>query len=149
MKLDTKTRRAVFRAAFAVCWLAALAVLFVTGRGHTLLIDNAPLDGAIAAFQNVKVSVNGALPVTFGAGDRDRFFVRGTKARIKIEAGKGESSPALPFEAVLRLPLRPDALLLSLPRLAAGTGDALEEFTTAPAAPSTDESAANEVIDTP
>ncbi|MDR0538951.1 MAG: hypothetical protein LBG74_00390 [Spirochaetaceae bacterium] len=129
MKLDIRSRRFVFRAALVIVWFFALALLFVNARGHILLVDNAGKD-EYSAFSAVKVSVNGEKPLAFNAGDRDRFFVSGSKAHIKIEAGRGETHPSLPFETDIRLPLRPDALLLSLPRLAAGV-NALEVFNAA------------------
>ena len=107
----------------AAVWASALTLLFVTGRGHTLIIDNKNVDG-FAALDNIKVSVNGEKPVQFFSGDRDRFFVSGLKARIRIE-GK---DAALPFETAIRLPLAPDAFILSIPRLLSGT-QALEVFT--------------------
>lgn len=143
MKFDTKKRRLVFRALLVLVWLSALSALFAAGRGHTLLVDNIPVDD-LPALPNVKVSINaqsGAKPVVFMAGDRVRFFVRGTKLRVKIEA---EGSAAanldlrLPFEAVLPLPLRPDVFILSLPRLLAGK-QPLDVFVSTPPPTTEDE----------
>lgn len=126
-------RDIIIRAVFVVVWIGLAAFLFVHGRGHGLLIDNAGTED-LPAPGNISVTVNNGKPLSFTPGDRDRFSV-GSSVKIKIEAGKrgfgASSSPAvdgLPFETTLKLPFRPDTFILSIPRLLAGRDDALGVF---------------------
>jgi hypothetical protein len=135
MMVNAPGRRAIFRLALVFLWAAALVTLFITGRGHTLLVDNAAMNG-LESLGNIKVTVNGGKAVPFARDDRDRFTVSGLSVRVLIERGKGAGGDAtLPFETAVQLPLWPDALLLSLPKLIAGHGDALTVFEGLPAPP--------------
>jgi hypothetical protein len=144
MMMNAPARRAIFRLALVVLWAVSLAALFITGRGHTLIVDNGAaaktdLSGGLESLGDVKVTVNGGKAVPFARGDRDRFTVSGLSVRVLIERGRGGGGDAaFPFEAVVNLPLWPDALMLSLPRLAAGCDDALTVFEELPAPPPDD-----------
>jgi hypothetical protein len=121
-------------------WIGLGVIVFVTGRGHVLLVDNAEVDG-LAPLENAAVTINGGKPVSFYPNDRDRFTA-GRKIHIKIESrNKNAREAGLPFEAILKIPFAPDTLLLSLPKLVAGHEDALSVFTLGNTPPREDESA--------
>ncbi|MBN2811578.1 MAG: hypothetical protein JXP39_06770 [Spirochaetales bacterium] len=123
--MDAKTKKIGGRAVLAFVYVALLVVFFLTGRTHTILIDNkADPDGAWQAVRGMTVSVNGREPVEYLRGDRDREIVKGQKFSIRIEFFDGRD----PFEATLRVPLSVDTLLLSVPKLIDGIEPAMEKF---------------------
>jgi hypothetical protein len=126
---DGARRRRRLRVLLALVWIGLGAVLFISSRGHTLLVDNRNLqDLNIPAPDLITVSIDGGPPLEFLRGDRDRLVLGGIKHRIRVEFSDG--SP--PFEGSFRLPLREDMYLLSIPKLIRGIEPALEVFHTAP-----------------
>jgi hypothetical protein len=123
------TRRGILRAVLVAAWLGLGVLLFITGRGHTVLIDNRSIpDLSIQAPDLITVSVDGGPSLEFLRGDRDRLTLGGTKHRIRVNFSNG--APA--FEGTFRLPLRGDTYILSIPRLIQGIEPAVEIFLTAP-----------------
>ncbi|MDR1306531.1 MAG: hypothetical protein LBK74_03025 [Treponema sp.] len=122
------TRRTKFRIGIAAAWILLGAVLFMTNRGHSLLVDNRDVDPHIRAPDRISVSVDGKEGVAFFRGDRDRFTVTGSKHRIRVEFSGGEA----PFEGEFVLPVKEDMYLLSVPKMLAGTEPFVEVFRTAP-----------------
>ena len=135
---DGARRRRMLRALLVLAWIGLGAFLFITSRGHTLLVDNRNLqDLNIPAPPLVTVSVDGGPPLEFLRGDRDRLVLGGIRHRIRVEFSDG--SP--PFEGAFRLPLRGDTYLLSIPKLIRGIEPAVEFFHTAPEPRSPEEEA--------
>jgi hypothetical protein len=98
-------------------------------RGHTLLIDNRDLEAeGLRAPDPVAVTVDSGEEMSFFRGDRDRFSVRGSNHRIKIEFSDG--SPV--FERRFTLPLKDDMYILSVPKMINGIEPYVEVFHTAP-----------------
>jgi hypothetical protein len=76
--MNTKKKRLIVRATLVVAYVLAIAVVFVTGKEHTLLIDNMEVDeGRIAAFEEVLVSIDGRESVEYYADDRDMTVLKG------------------------------------------------------------------------
>ena len=72
------------RAAIAVLYILLALCMFVTGRTHTVLIDNhGAEDGSYKAIKNMTVTVNRNAPSEFMKGDLDKFTVRGQKLVIR------------------------------------------------------------------
>jgi hypothetical protein len=109
-----KKRRLIIRAALVVFWLCLGVFIFITNRGHTVLVDNRNLqEENIRAPDMIKVSLDGGKALEFFRGDRDIFEVGGGNHRIRIEFSDG--TPA--FEENFSLTLMPDMFLLSIPRM--------------------------------
>jgi hypothetical protein len=123
----TFTRRTGFRLGIGAAWILLGAALFITSRGHSLLVDNRDADPQIRAPEQISVSIDGKEGVVFFRGDRDRFTVTGSKHRIRVEFPGG-----VPFEGEFVLPIKDDMYLLSVPKMLSGTEPFVEVFRTAP-----------------
>ncbi|MDR2500671.1 MAG: hypothetical protein LBD37_06275 [Treponema sp.] len=122
-------KRNLLRGSIAVAWLALGALIFITSRGHSLLVDNRNVEAPfLEAPRELRFSLNGGKMTDFYRGDRDRFTLAGSRHRIRIEFPGGGD----PFEGEFVLPIKDDMYLLSLPKLLAGMEDAVEVFRSAP-----------------
>ncbi|MDR2303313.1 MAG: hypothetical protein LBE10_01815 [Treponema sp.] len=122
-------KRVLIRSCLILLWILLGIVIFVTFRGHTLLIDNHDVEAAgLKAPDPVTVTVNSGEELSFFRGDRDRFSVRGSNHRIKIEFGNGKPV----FEGYFTLPLKDDMYILSIPKMINGIEPYVEVFHTAP-----------------
>jgi hypothetical protein len=107
-------RRLLIRALICVLWISLGLVIFIVCRGHTLLVDNRNIEeGAIRAPDLITVFIDKGKGVEFFRGDRDRFTLRGSNHRIRVEFTNGQP----PFETAFTLPIRDDAYILSVPRM--------------------------------
>lgn len=121
-------RRILIRSALVLLWVGLGVLLFVTRRGHTLLVDNkGDPAGAYGAVDLMVVKMNGGKGVEFFKGDRDKFALAGSRHRIRIEFADGRS----PEERDFTLPLKHDVYLLSVPKMLAGVEPFLEPFAAA------------------
>lgn len=115
----------IVRSIVAVVYLLLAVCMFVTGRSHTVLIDNhAAEDGSYKAIKSMTVTVNRNPPSEFMKGDRDKFTVKGQKLVIKVESFDGSADGVY----TLKIPLAEDSVIVSVPRLAAGMDGAMEHF---------------------
>lgn len=135
--MNARRRRLLVRSALIAAYLGLTALVFVLGRGHTLLLDNKDTDGA-RAIDGVVVSVNGGEEIELYPGDRDKAVVQGQRHSVAIETLDGKK-----IERAIRLPLGHDMLLLSIPRLAAGKEPILTPFVPKDAAPPPEEPEGN------
>ena len=110
MALEKKKIRIIVRSAVAVVYLLLAVCMFITGRSHTVLIDNH--------------AVNHNPPSEFMKGDRDKFTVKGQKLVIKVQSFDGSIDEVY----TLKIPLAEDSVIVSVPRLAAGLDGAMEHF---------------------
>lgn len=142
IKLDPKnTRRWGIRAGLAVVYLATAVVLFITGKGHTILVDNkADPAGTYPAVRSAVVSINREKPMEFYPGDRDKFVVQGQKHKIRVKLLSGPGGEEREFE--FSVPLSEDMTLLSLSKLMANVEPWTETFV----APTVQERAAARAI---
>ena len=128
--LDPKirTRRLLIRVAVLVVYAGLLALTFVTGKGHTILIDNKNMeDGSVAAIDGVLVSVDGREALELYKGDRDKAVVKGQAHTISVEI----ISSGKVIKKRISLPIDTEMLLLSVPMLAAGLEPAVVPFVAA------------------
>jgi hypothetical protein len=135
-----KRRRTAVRAGLVAVYFGLVALTFVAGKGHTILVDNkAPADGSVKAIDGVMVSVDGREALEMYVGDRDIARVKGQSHRVSIEIISGGEK----LEKTVRLPLDDDMVLLSLPKLVGGIEPFLERFTALEAAPPPNEAVGN------
>ncbi len=115
------------RGGLVLCYLLLALAMFLTGRTHTLLVDNkGGQDGTYRAVNGMTVRVNGGAPEEMLRNDRILLTVKGQRIRLDVEFFDG--SPRREF--ALKIPLFQDTVLLSVPRLLAGMEPALEAFST-------------------
>ena len=99
--------------------------MFVTGRSHTVFIDNRSAeDGSYNAIKSMTVTVNHNKPSEFMKGDRDKFIIKGQKLKIKVESFDGKIDGTY----TMHVPLGEDMVLVSVPKLVAGMEGAMEKF---------------------
>jgi hypothetical protein len=138
----TKGRRLVVRAALLVAYAALMAVAFIFGKGHTVLLDNKDsADGTVKAIESMTISVNGQEPMEFMSGDRDMAKVRAQWHTIKIDIN-GQV-----VEKTFSVPLGQDMVLLSIPMLLAGKEPAVVPFVPADEPPPAQEAAEPVTVD--
>ncbi|MDR2048865.1 MAG: hypothetical protein LBP69_05370 [Treponema sp.] len=120
-------KKTIIRGGLFLAWLLLGTLLFITGRGHTLLVDNRDFEH-IEAPDLITVYVDRGWGVEYFRGDRDRLTLTGSKHRILVEFSDG--SP--PFEGNFTLPIRDDMYLLSVPKMVNGIEPFVEVFHTVP-----------------
>ena len=124
----TGRRKLIIQISLGVIWIVLGIVIFMTSRGHTLLVDNKNIDyPQIRAPDLIMVTVNKNKPLEFFRGDRDMFQAGGSN-KIRIEFSDGTP----PFETRFRLPLGPDMFILSIPKMLNGIEPWIEVFYTQP-----------------
>ena len=137
MTEQTKRRRLLVRLGLCVVYAVAIGLVFVYGKGHTVILDNKDTeDGSVKALETVSISLDGQEPTDLQAGDRDMAKVRGQKHLVEITIN-GQK-----YQTRVTLPLGEDTLLLSVPRLVAGK-PAIETFVPKDAPPAADDNAGN------
>jgi hypothetical protein len=124
---NSRQKRMVIRGGFVFVWLLLGTLLFVTSRGHTLLVDNRDFEN-IRAPDLITVYVDRGKGVEYFRGDRDRLTLTGSKHRVLVEFSDG--SP--PFEGDFTLPIKDDMYLLSVPKMVNGVEPFVEVFHIAP-----------------
>jgi hypothetical protein len=135
---NLRQKRLLIRGGLVLAWLLLGTLLFITSRGHTLLVDNKDFEN-IEAPDLITVYVDRGMGVEYFRGDRDRLILAGSKHRVFVEFSDG--SP--PFEGDFTLPLKDDMYLLSVPKMVNGIEPFVEVFHTAPE-PFDDEEAEDE-----
>jgi hypothetical protein len=125
-------RRLVVRGALVAVFVVLTALVFILGKGHTLLIDNKDAeDGSVQAIDGVMVAVDRQEPLELYSGDRDKALVMGQAHTVSIQIIDDGTT----VRKRIRLPIGGELLLLSIPRLAAGLEPAVIPFVAPPAPP--------------
>ncbi len=119
---EVRRRRRWIRSGLLAVYVILIALSFLTGKSHTVLLDNKSTQDAEAP-DGVLVAVNGGEQLELYRGDRDKATVQGQRLRVRLELFDGTVT-----EKRLRLPLGQDLLLLSIPALLAGSGPVLVPF---------------------
>jgi hypothetical protein len=133
---QVRRRRLLIRIALLAVYAGLIVVMFVTGKAHTVLLDNKDT-AELEAPDGVLVSVNGGEELELYRGDRDKATVQGRSMRVRLEV----LADGAITQKRLRLPLGGDMLLLSLPALLAGSEPALVPFVPAAASAPVEEEA--------
>lgn len=135
--LPTGRRRLLVRGGLLAVYVALLALVFVLGKGHTILLDNKNARDA-RAIDGLLISVNGGEELELYPGDRDKAVVMGQRHRVVVETMDGRK-----VERTIRLPIGQEMLLLSIPMLVAGQEPMLTPFEPLDVAPPPDEDIGN------
>ena len=115
----------IVRSVLVVVYVLLAVVMFVTGRSHTVLIDNkAAEDGSFKAINGMEVTINKLPSSEFMKGDRDKFVVKGQNVKIKVVSFDGQIEDTYK----IKIPLAQDAVLISVPKLVNGLEGVVEPF---------------------
>ncbi|MBP3709725.1 MAG: hypothetical protein J6I73_04905 [Treponema sp.] len=115
----------IIRVGIIAVYVALAFVMFITGRTHTVLIDNhAAENGLYRAINGMTVTLNRLAPSEFFRDDRDMFTIKGQRIKIHVQSFDGSVN----YNGTVRIPLSKDAVLISIPRLINGAENALEPF---------------------
>ncbi|MBQ9239275.1 MAG: hypothetical protein IJ191_08205 [Treponema sp.] len=70
--------RIVIYGVFVAIYIVLTSIMFMTGRTHTVLIDNhAADDGSYRAINGMTVTLDRQTASEFFRGDRDKFSIKG------------------------------------------------------------------------
>jgi len=128
-KRKVPLRRTLVRTALILVYVGLMVLVFVFGKGHTLLVDNKDVAGTdLRAYSLVKITVDNLKPSEETKGDRDMFKIKGQKHRIVLEV-PGDPNKIVRY---VTIPMGSEIVLLSIPKLAAGQ-DPFETFVPAEA----------------
>ena len=128
-KRKVPLRRTLVRAALILVYVGLMVLVFVLGKGHTLLVDNKDVAGTdLRAYSIVKITVDNLKPSEETKGDRDMFKIKGQKHRIVLEV-PGDPNKIVRY---ITIPMGSEIVLISIPKLAAGQ-DPFETFVPAEA----------------
>lgn len=120
-----KKRKLIVRSSIGLVYVVLAITMFVTGRSHTIFIDNRGAeDGSYNAIKSMTVTVNHNKPSEFMKGDRDKFTIKGQKLKIKVESFDGKIDGTY----TLKVPLKEDSMIVSVPKLVSGIDGAMEKF---------------------
>ena len=118
-------KKKLLRAGIVVVWISLGMLIFITARGHSLLLDNRNVEiPELRAPDEVIVSVDEKDGISLLRGDRDRLTVTGSKHRIRVEFKDGRD----PFEGEFVLPIKDDMYILSVPKMINGLEPFVEVF---------------------
>jgi hypothetical protein len=125
-KKPASARSLLARSLLLALYIAIMVVMVLSGRRHTILIDNkdAP-DGSYMAIDGMEVQIDNLEALEYYPGDRDKAVVQGQRHKIKVDM----FMEGREFETTFRIPFGQDMILLSVPKLAAGIEPYFEPFT--------------------
>lgn len=116
-KAGVPLRRTIVRLVLILIYAGVMALVFVGGKGHTLLVDNKDVPGTdLKAYSLVTITVDNQKPSDETRGDRDMFKIAGQKHRIVL-AVPGDPNKIVRY---ITVPMGTDIVLISIPKLAAG-----------------------------
>lgn len=133
-----KTRQIVMRLLLLVIYIGLGATMILTGKQHTILIDNKDAaDGSYKAIDGMSVQIDKLEPAEYYAGDRDKAIVKGQKHKVLVEIFEGGKK----VEKEITIPFGQSMVLLSIPKLVNGVEPYMEPFTIQEEAPAESEQA--------
>lgn len=122
--MPAAVRRWLIRGVLVLLYIALAVAVFLSGRVHSLLVDNKAIeDAGLRAFNGVRVTIDDQPPQDLFPRDRVKFDVKGQSHRIKIEPMGGET-----VEKSFSIPVPEDSMVISLPKLVAGREDWMVPF---------------------
>lgn len=131
-----KTRKILVRLLLLVIYVGLGASMILTGKQHTILIDNKDAaDGSYKAIDGMSVQIDNLEPAEYYAGDRDKAVVKGQNHKVLVEIFDGEKK----VEKEITIPFGQSMVLLSIPKLVNGVEPYMEPFTIQEEAPAESE----------
>ena len=79
-------KRVVIRGIICLCYLLLAILMFVTGRTHTLLMDNkGNQDGSFSAINGMTVVIDNTTSEELMKNDRAKVIVKGQKVKLLVK----------------------------------------------------------------
>ena len=122
IRVRTKKGRLV-KIGLIIAYLCIMALMFLLGRSHTVLIDNNSIPGGVSAIDGCTISFGGDKPIEMFKGDRDKIMLRGQTHRVTVSFFDGRED----VTGTISIPLFEDAVLVSIPVFISG-GNAVSRF---------------------
>ena len=124
IRVRSKKGQRLVKIGLVVFYLLIMALMFLFGRSHTVLIDNnSDPNGAYKAIDGCTISFNGEKPIEMFKGDRDKIMLRGQTHHVKVSFFNGQAD----VTGTISIPLFEDAVMVSIPACTAG-GNAVTHF---------------------
>jgi len=119
-------KRLIIRSVLVLLYVSLLVLMLITGKRHTVLIDNKDdPNGLFGAINGMEVRIDSLESAEYYPGDRDKAVVKGQRHRIKVTLFDDEQV----IEREFRIPLNQDMVLLSVPKMLSGIEPFIEPFT--------------------
>jgi len=117
IRVRSKKGQRLVKIGLIVFYLLIMALMFLFGRSHTVLIDNnSDPNGAYKAIDGCTISFNGEKPIEMFKGDRDKIMLRGQTHRVKVSFFNGQED----VTGTITVPLFEDAVMVSIPAFVTG-----------------------------
>lgn len=123
IRVRTKKGRRLVKIGLIIAYLFIMALMFLLGRSHTVLIDNNSIPGGVSAVDGCTISFGGDKPIEMFKGDRDKIMLRGQTHRVTVSFFDGRED----VTGTISIPLFEDAVLVSIPAFISG-GNAVSRF---------------------
>ena len=123
IRVRTKKGRRLVKIGLIIAYLCIMALMFLLGRSHTVLIDNNSIPGGVSAVDGCTISFGGDKPIEMFKGDRDKIMLRGQTHRVTVSFFDGRED----VTGTISIPLFEDAVLVSIPAFVSG-GNAVTRF---------------------
>lgn len=130
IRVRTKKGRRLVKIGLIIAYLCIMALMFLLGRSHTVLIDNNSILGSVSAIDGCTISFGGDKPIEMFdkpiemfKGDRDKIMLRGQTHRVTVSFFDGRED----VTGTISIPLFEDAVLVSIPAFISG-GNAVSRF---------------------
>ena len=113
-----KNRKLLVRTLLVVLYIGFALLMAVTGKRHTILIDNKDAeDGSYIGVNGMSVQIDSQEASEFYSGDRDKVSVNGPRHRILVETFEDKKKTERQFSIAFSAP---EMVILSVPKLLAG-----------------------------
>ena len=117
IRVRSKKGQRLVKIGLVIFYLLLMALMFLLGRSHTVLIDNkSDPNGAYKAIDGCTISFNGEKPIEMFKGDRDKIMLRGQTHRVKVSFFSGQEDVI----GIITIPLFEDAVMVSIPAFVKG-----------------------------
>ena len=117
IRVRSKKGQRLVKIGLVIFYLLLMALMFLLGRSHTVLIDNkSDPNGAYKAIDGCTISFNGEKPIEMFKGDRDKIMLRGQTHRVKVSFFNGQEE----ITGTITIPLCEDAVMVSIPAFVKG-----------------------------
>ena len=123
IRVRTKKGRRLVKIGLIIAYLCIMALMFLLGRSHTVLIDNNNIPGGGSAVDGCTISFGSDKPIEMFKGDRDKILLRGQTHRVTVSFFDGRED----VTGTISIPLFEDAVLVSIPAFIYG-GNAVSRF---------------------
>ena len=117
IRVRSKKGQRLVKIGLVILYLLLMALMFLLGRSHTVLIDNkSDPNGAYKAIDGCTISFNGEKTIEMFKGERDKIMLRGQTHRVKVSFFNGQEE----ITGTITIPLFEDAVMVSIPAFVKG-----------------------------